>query len=250
MGETKRSKGNTMIQKLKFFLEKNRYIKQIVLFVYMHSYGKIQHYQENRRFLKNAQNVLLQVDKVFKTLELDYWLDFGTLLGAYRNKDFLKHDLDLDFGMYLAAYDEKNELVFNRFGFKKTRSFLIDDGLYGREESYEYLGVSIDIFYYTQCDTHHAYYHDFRPMQGLSRDLTIAKRGGLIPRELTLALESIGEIDFLAGKYPIPEPVEKHLSDRYGQDFMIENKSWNTDNAINQNIKLLENKIGIRTCYV
>ena len=34
-----------------------------------------------------------------KTLDIDYWLDFGTLLGYYREQDILPHDIDVDFGI-------------------------------------------------------------------------------------------------------------------------------------------------------
>ena len=238
-----------MMKKLKFLLEKNKYIKKTVLFIYSNSYGKLIANRKNKLFLKNGKDVLMQIDKVYKELNKDYWLDFGTLLGAYRNKNFLKHDDDIDIGMFLHDYQDNNEKIFVKYGFKKIRSFTIDDGEYGREETYEYKGVGVDIFYYSKVDTSKAYYHDFRPIQGLSRDLTIEKRGGLIPRELTLALSSIGHIHFLKKVFPIPEPIEEHLRDRYGDDFMIEKKLWDTDQNINKNISILNNKIGVRKIY-
>ncbi len=239
-----------MIKKIKFLLEQNRYIKRVTLFIYSSTYGKYKYYKENRNFLMNAEKVLSKVDEVFNELNTNYWLDFGTLLGAYRNKDFIKHDLDLDFGAYLSEYSINTEAVFNKHGFKKIKEFLIDNGEYGREETYIYLGVSIDIFYYTRVNTQKAYYHDFRPIEGLSRDLTISKIGGLIPREITLSLyPEVGYISFLSNRHPIPEPVKQHLEDRYGKDFMIENPAWSTDKETNQNIKTLKTKIGVRYIY-
>jgi hypothetical protein len=238
-----------MLKKIKFMLEKNRYVKKVLIFIYANTYGHYKHYQENKNFLKNADEVLVRVDNVFNELNIKYWLDFGTLLGAYRNGDFLQHDEDLDFGAYLHDYTPSIEKKFKKYGFKKTKEFLIDKGEYGREETYEYHGVQVDIFFYTQLTNSKAYYHDFVPIDGMSRDKTIDIHGGLIPREITLALEGIGEIEFKGKKVPVPLPMEEHLEDRYGEDFMIENKNWNLGKEKNKNIKILKNKIGIRYLY-
>ena len=139
-----------MLKKCKLLLEKNKYIKQVVLFIYVNTYGKYKKNKENKNFLHNAKEVLEAVDGVFNALDIKYWLDFGTLLGAVRNADFLQHDDDLDFGVKLEDYTSEIEQIFVQHGFKKVIDFKIDDGNYGREETYIYLGVLVDIFYYTQ----------------------------------------------------------------------------------------------------
>lgn len=238
-----------MTKKLKLLLEKNKYVKQVVLFIYSKTYGKYKKYIENKTFLLNAKEVLMEADAVFKELNINYWLDFGTLLGAIREGTFIKHDFDLDLGMYLYDHSVEIEKCFKKHGFKKIKDFTIDNGKYGREETYEYLGVQIDLFFYTQKTKKEAYYHDFMPLSGMSRDKTILELGGLRPREITLALEEIKYIDFLGKKYPIPSPAKNHLRDRYGEDFMVENKSWSLGKEQNKNIKILTNKIGIRYIY-
>jgi len=237
-----------MIENIKVFVEKNENIANILRYLYRATFGRYKTQQRNKIFLRNGKEVLLQLDKVFNELKMDYWIDFGTLLGAYRNNNFIKHDLDLDVGTYLSNYDYENEKIFRKYGFKKIIDFTIDDGLYGREETYEFLGVSIDIFYYTKVEETRAYYHDFMTLDGKSRATTIIERGGLIPREITLSLSSISLMPFLGKNFPIPQPIEKHLEDRYGKDFMIENSSWEI-NATNKNIKILKNKIGIMKVY-
>ena len=238
-----------MTKKIKLLLEKNKYIKQVVLFIYVNTYGKYKNWKKTKNFLSHADEILEKVDQVFKELNIEYWLDFGTLLGAIRDNDFIKHDNDLDFAVFLKDYTPKMDDIFTKYGFKKIKTFIIDEGIYGREETYVYSGVEVDIFFYTRINKQEAYYHDFVPLPGKSRDKTILEIGGLVPREITLSLEGVEYIDFKGKKYPVPSPVEKHLADRYGKDFMIENRSWSLGKEKNKNIKILTNKIGIRKIY-
>jgi phosphorylcholine metabolism protein LicD len=55
-----------------------------------------------------------------KTLNLDLYLIYGTLLGAIRNKDFISHDNDVDFA-YLSAYEKKKDVLQE---FKRIKKIL------------------------------------------------------------------------------------------------------------------------------
>lgn len=239
-----------MTSTLKKILDNNPRIKQATIFVYSRTLGAYLKQKENKNFLKNGKTTLEQANMVFEELGVEYWLEFGTLLGAVRNKDFIKHDTDLDLGMFLSDFSNNNEHIFNKYGFKKVRSFTIDDGRYGREETYQYLNVNLDIFYFTQKPSKNkATCHLFKPIEGKSRDHTIKILGGLIPKEFELELASIGEIDFKNKYYPVPASVEKHLIDIYGPDYMIENPAWETGKGESPNVTVLKNKVGIRTIY-
>ena len=49
--------------------------------------------EESQELLKNCTSALDSVGVV-------YWLEFGTLLGYYREGDFISHDYDIDIGTY------------------------------------------------------------------------------------------------------------------------------------------------------
>ncbi len=222
--------------KIRSLLKKNPYLKKILLNIYHHTYTPYKTFRKNRLFRRYAVEALFQADKAFKKLGVTYWLDFGTLLGAYRNKDFIPYDLDLDFGMFLNDYTPKIEKIFTEMGFKKKKEFLIEDGKYGREESYSFKGVNVDIFFFTSLNKKYAYYHDFVY-------ITKGDENILVPREITLPLERIGEIEFKGRIFPAPFPLEKHLASRYGNNFMIEDRNWKIGKEGGfPNIKLLKDK--------
>lgn len=234
-----------MILILKRIMESNPLLKKVALTIYNPTLGAYLKQKENKNFLENGQKTLEQANLVFKEIGVDYWLEFGTLLGAIRNKSFIKHDFDLDLGMFLHDYSPDHEKIFNKYGFKKTKLFTIDDGRYGREETYTYLGVSLDIFYFTKKNDTKAYCHLFVPLEGKSAAKTMLELGGLVPKEFLLTIEKLGDTKFLGRKYPVPLACDKHLIDIYGSDYMIENPAWVTTREMNPSITILNDKVGV-----
>jgi phosphorylcholine metabolism protein LicD len=231
---------------LKVVLDKYPKIKQILLKIYRPTVGAYKEKQRNRRFKEKGKEALFNIDKVFNEIGIKYWLEFGTLLGAVREKDFIAHDLDIDLGCFLEDYHEKNEKIFNKYGFKKVREFLIDDGEYGREETYRYNGVDIDIFYFKR-DNNTIKCYLFSPMEGYSRDTTIQKLGGLIAREVTFSFDGLTKIFFLDKEFFVPKNFNQHLEEHYGKNYMIKDPNYSDKKA--PNVQVLKDKIGIRYLY-
>lgn len=226
-------------------IKKNRIVEKTSRYIYRNTIGKTSVWLRRKRLKKYGLTILTKIDNIFKELNKDYWIDFGTLLGAYRDKDFIDHDTDIDIGMFLKDYDNMLDLIFAKYGFKKIREINIDDGLYGKEITYQYKNVNVDIFFYTRINEDYAYCHDFICLDGFDFFDTIKIKGGLIPREIMLPLHDITYINFKGRKFPAPSPIEEHLRARYGENFMIKDPNWKWDKYYNKNIRILHDKIGV-----
>ena len=85
------------------------------------------------------------LDNICKKHNLTYWLDFGTLLGAYRHKGFIPWDDDMDVSMIRKDYEKfvsilKSELADSNFNIEES------DGRIGFGYKHEKTGIWCDIF--------------------------------------------------------------------------------------------------------
>lgn len=104
------------------------------------------------RILQKCDAILLSVfDKICTKYSLTYWLDYGTLLGAYRHKGFIPWDNDTDVVMPRKDYDRLKEeakseieslgISFEDFngryviGFRKSETGIFTD-IFCMEECY------------------------------------------------------------------------------------------------------------------
>lgn len=106
--------------------------------------------KRNEYLLKNGEKILSKIDDIFKEAKIDYWLDYGTLLGCIRDKNFIEYDDDIDLGVIYPIEEKKYENMVRLFikkGFIRKRIVLINDRL--AIEKFQFEKVTVDIFYYT-----------------------------------------------------------------------------------------------------
>jgi len=233
-------------KKIQLIIEKSDYLKNIIKAIYIPTIGRYKKFKQSRLLAKEGKNALFQIDKAFKELDIDYWLEFGTLLGAVREKDFISHDVDIDIAMFIDDFQDKNEAIITKYGFKKLKEFLVDNGKYAREETYVYKGISVDIFYFHRKNNK-MYTHTFAPEKGKSRFKTIEEKGGLLVCEWSYPDTGFKLINFLGIDFLAPSNIEEHLKATYGANFMV--KDPNYTDEIATNIRIVPDKIGIRRLY-
>lgn len=73
------------------------------------------------RLLQLANIQALSIfDKICEKLQLEYWIDYGTLLGAERHKGFIPWDDDVDLGMNRENFEKAKKLLpkeLEKYGF-------------------------------------------------------------------------------------------------------------------------------------
>jgi len=68
------------------------------------------------RDLQIADSIALSIfDKICKTHNICYWLDYGTLLGAIRHKGFIPWDDDIDIAVPRADYERIRNSLYKEF---------------------------------------------------------------------------------------------------------------------------------------
>ena len=97
---------------------------------------------------KYGEEILILLNEICTSCNKSIWLEFGTLLGAYRERNFIRHDYDMDLGMYVDEYDSVLEEKLVDKGFKKIHHFVQFRGQeeFLTEVTWEYEEFHVDIF--------------------------------------------------------------------------------------------------------
>ena len=151
----------------------------------------------------------------------DLWLDFGTLLGFYRENDFINHDLDMDFGIIINDYDDflEKEKYLIKKGFSRTKEFYYKNRLV--ELSYSYKGLNVDFIVYR------------RKADVIESDTiffmtnALGKPTRYEVYNYNLPFSELEEHNFKAVEIKIPNNTREYLSKLYGEDFEVPNTNYN-----------------------
>lgn len=193
-------------------------------------------YEANRRkaFLVKSYDVIDRFDKCLSSSGIQYSLGFGTMLGAIREKGIIGHDADMD---TLVWADNNNcDLVkksLEQGGFVRTRCFVIEGGTLGREETYEYNSVPIDVFYIYPPVKQLPYTAYYIPHTGYpSNEISMEKTGEVV----AVRLDRPYEKDYIKVPFgPLMLPIMKHydpiLKACYGDNYMVPDPNYKRTHA-------------------
>ena len=217
------------------------------IYSFIHFFRKKAAERSFKKSLENFHQYGLEALTVFNNCMdahgYKYSLAFGTLLGAVREHDFIPHDDDIDVAMWHNDYEDAIVEDLGKSGIKLVHSFSIDNDKIGKELTFEYKNVLIDIFFFYK-ENDRTYCCDFINFPGCStRKDSVREHGGLLPRKLYLPLgDNLTKIPFKSINVNIPANYDEILSFRYGPDYMTPKPGWKptTDSIIE-----IHNYIGV-----
>jgi hypothetical protein len=184
-------------------------------------------------FKKSADQMLVAVVDALSEARVSFWLDYGTLLGYFREKDFIGHDLDLDFGLFAKEYSPTVDEAMKKFGWVKLYEYLIDDGNYAREQTWCFQGnkdLRVDLFFYFE-DEHDIWTYSFSETSE-SRKLNLYQVAKFTFKRINLI-----ETFFKGKKVFIPKNTVFYLEQVYGENFMTPDINWHWTMSPNMVIK-------------
>lgn len=221
-----------VLDSIKRRIKRNKF----VIWIYSKTIG----FKRNKNLKRNGLKILSKVDKAFRYGDLEYFLDFGTLLGFKRDGSFIQGDMDIDLGVFLKKnrdirYEVKKIML--ELGFKLYHQFIIENNVY--EESYILDNVKVDFFYYDKNGDESFCYSFFREQKkdyGALNEFSVYK-------STYLRLNKFVDISIEGFNFSIPENTEDILRQKYNDDWQVRNPNWNFDDA---NTIVKTNKIGYR----
>lgn len=203
--------------------------------------------KRNKQFLRYGIDVLCKFDHCLTSMNIPYSLAFGSMLGAAREKGFIKHDLDLDVVIWNEDYTLDLRKCLLAEGFTLVHEILVDGGNSGREETYSYKGVTIDVFsLYPAIDKYPYCCVFYGVKDSVSLKDSMEKYGYLIPQRIQMPwIKEFVKVPFESLMLPITKNAHELLSYRYGVDYMKPNPNWQYYSVKNDSVKMWNEKKGI-----
>ncbi|MBQ2561340.1 MAG: LicD family protein [Fibrobacter sp.] len=189
-------------------------------------------YRKRQKVLhQNGLELLQKFKEACQECNVDYWVEFGTLLGAVRNKSFIPHDIDIDVAMMKDSYSAELEQRLTSKGFVKDHHFdrlIVQSGeRTTSEHTFHYKGLAIDIFLvFHEKNTYKLY--EYIVQKGCVISETISYT---IDNVLPLSTVKIDNLELNAPCNP-----QNSLTLYYGENFMIPDPNWNSADWENDNV--------------
>lgn len=177
---------------------------------------------------KNGAHVLTDLKTIMNSLNAEWYLAYGTCLGALRNHQFISNDFDMDF--YLCPKPEAGiEEVKNALtaaGYRHHHDYEVEGKI--EECSWDRDGVRFDIFVLEEkSEGYGCYLFNRFPDSSYSHEHEFSVSLSMAPR-----LTGKREIDLAGVTVPIPANAEDFMKLYYGENWIVPDPNYTWENAL------------------
>lgn len=166
----------------------------------------------------SQKELLLYIKNLLDENSIQFWLQAGTLLGAVREGDFLKHDPnDIDIGLDYKNYWKVRELIEKDENLQFKYIWNREIAICPKNKA----NPKLDLFFYT-FDFQYAYCYAYKPNKSKGHKGWNVEWRMKYPKELFMNLQ---KIPFLDTEFLAPEPYN-YLELHYGHDWNIPQEKW------------------------
>lgn len=190
--------------------------------IYWHLYGKYKLKQTIKQFQANSLSVIAEFDKIMQEGGFEYYLMWGSLLGAIREHGFIKHDADIDIAIFVDQDESKVRTHLKQKGFFLEHDMTVDGGNFARHQCYRKRNVGIDFFWF-YYDTDGKPYTCLYGCLGNANSVkeSIERYGGVMPIKSKFPFDrTIKKVPFETLLLPIPKNGHEIMRIIYGKDYM------------------------------
>jgi len=152
--------------------------------------------------------LLVKLTKELTDNNIKYWLDGGTLLGIYRDKELINYDTDMDLGLYEDSFEGDNRRkiieIMNNLNWFETDTYS-----YKMKFRYSNSDITIDFFKFIRADKYWCHWCF----------------NGYMYYKLE-CINSLKEFNCNENIFIIPNHIEKYLEDIYGNTWRYSNPNF------------------------
>jgi hypothetical protein len=161
----------------------------------------------------NALRNLVDIAAALDAKDIQYYLSNGTLLGAVREGQFIRHDYDTDLTVLADSFDPGVLLDLRRCGFSLGKCLgFPDDGMYLQLTRTDVL-TDLFLLYPRDSRMYVSAYSDFRGGTAKWIDYLIPKL-------------DYGWMEFMGHQFRVPKEPEELLRCEYGDSWRTPDKNW------------------------
>lgn len=204
-------------EKLRGFIKKARVLSAAYEFL-----NRLRISLRRKAVNRHGLEVLSEIHSILSEDGIDFFVDFGTLLGLIREQRLIEHDLDLDIGVLRQGEqtpDRVRELLMSK-GIKLKYEYLYQGRV--AEQSYFSRSIKFDINYYDQDDNHSRCYLFYRSEEE-------APYEGDLMSVVCMTYDRLGGItQYRLGEYTFNIPVNagRLLEQKYGLNWRTPDSKW------------------------